>query len=99
MHEMIAKMIVRILAQESPKSELRLQGYGEKNFRDLFVISRKWLGLYLEIFLDFRGVVRKFVDYGMILHKYRGLFVIVVKIFGLGCIFQRKIAMDSVHHS
>jgi hypothetical protein len=49
------EVILRILAQESPKSELRLQRYGEKNFRDLFVISRKWLGVFLEIFLNSRG--------------------------------------------
>jgi hypothetical protein len=44
--------------QESLKSELRLQRYGEKNFGDLFVISRKWLGVYLEIFLKTRGLPR-----------------------------------------
>jgi hypothetical protein len=42
--------------QESPKSELRLQRYGEKNFGYLFVISEKWLGLYLELFLDSRAL-------------------------------------------
>jgi hypothetical protein len=31
--------ILRILVQELPKSELRLQWYGEINFGDLFVIS------------------------------------------------------------
>jgi hypothetical protein len=40
-----------------------------------------------------------FVDCNMILHKYRGLFVIVAEIFGLRFIFQMKIAVDSVHHS
>jgi hypothetical protein len=44
------------LAQESPKSELWLQRYGEKNFGDLFAISRKWLGVYLEIFSKTRGL-------------------------------------------
>jgi hypothetical protein len=34
-----------------------LQRYGEKSFRDLFGISGKWLGLYLEILLDSRGAV------------------------------------------
>jgi hypothetical protein len=43
------------LTQESPKSELRLQRYGEKNFGDLFAISGKWLGVFLEIFLKTRG--------------------------------------------
>jgi hypothetical protein len=36
-----------------------LQRYGEKNFRDLFVISGKWLGPYLEILSDFKGSVWK----------------------------------------
>jgi hypothetical protein len=44
------------MAQESLKSELRLQRYGEKNFGDLFVVSGKWLGLYLELFLDSRAL-------------------------------------------
>jgi hypothetical protein len=38
MHEMKEDVILRILAQESPKSELRLKGYGEKSFQNLFVI-------------------------------------------------------------
>jgi hypothetical protein len=50
MHKMKEEVILRILVQESPKSELRLQGYGKKNFMDLFVISEMWLGVYLEIF-------------------------------------------------
>jgi hypothetical protein len=83
MHEMKDKMILRILAQESPKSDLRLQGYGEKNFRDLFVISGKWLGQYLEILLDSRGSVGKMVDCGLILHMYRGFFL-NKKLYGLG---------------
>jgi hypothetical protein len=29
--------------------------YGEKIFGDLFVITRKWLGLYLEIIFNFHG--------------------------------------------
>jgi hypothetical protein len=35
---------------------VRLQRYGEKNFEDLFVISRKWLGVYLEIFSKTRDL-------------------------------------------
>jgi hypothetical protein len=57
MHKMKEEVILRVLAQESLKSELRLQKYGEKNFRDLFVISRKWLGVYLEIFSKTRGLL------------------------------------------
>jgi hypothetical protein len=32
--------------------------YGERNFEDLFAISGKWLGVYLEIFLKTRGLLR-----------------------------------------
>jgi hypothetical protein len=51
MHKMKDEVILRILARDSPKSELRLQRYGEENFGDLFVVIGKWLGVYLEIFL------------------------------------------------
>jgi hypothetical protein len=46
MHRMKREVILRILAQESLKSELRLRRYGEKNFRDLLVIyNGKFRGL------------------------------------------------------
>jgi hypothetical protein len=53
---MKGEVIMRILAQESPKSELRLQRYGKKNFSDLFVISNKWLGLIWNYFSNSRGI-------------------------------------------
>jgi hypothetical protein len=53
---MKGEVIMRILAQESPKSELRLQRYGKKNFSDLFVISVKWLGLIWNYFSNSRGI-------------------------------------------
>jgi hypothetical protein len=57
MHKMKEEVILSFLAQESPKSELRLQRYGEKNFRYLPVISRKGLGVYLEMFSKTRGLL------------------------------------------
>jgi hypothetical protein len=66
-------MIPRILAKESLNLELRLQRYGKKKFRDLFVISGKWLGVFLEIFLKIRGASYKYVGCGLIFKKMRGL--------------------------
>jgi hypothetical protein len=74
MHGKKDEVILRNLARESLKSKLRLQRYGEKNFRDLFIISEKWLGLNLEIFLDSRVPFANLVDCDLILDKYRGLF-------------------------
>jgi hypothetical protein len=68
------EVIMRILAQESPKSKLRLRRYGEKNFRGLFVIFGKWLGVFLEIFLNSRVPVGILVDRDMISDKCRGFF-------------------------
>jgi hypothetical protein len=68
------EVILTILAQESLKSELQLRRYGEKNFRDLFVISGKWLGVFLEIFLNSRVPVGISVDRGLISDKCRGFF-------------------------
>jgi hypothetical protein len=51
------EVILRILAQESLDLELRLQRYDEKNFGNLFVISLKWLGLYLELISKIRGLL------------------------------------------
>jgi hypothetical protein len=74
MHKTKEEVILRILAQESPKSELRLQRYDEKNFRDLFVISGMWLGVFLEIFFNSRVPVGISVDRGLISDKCRGFF-------------------------
>jgi hypothetical protein len=74
MHQMKDEVIMRILAQQSSKSELRLKRYGEKSFRDLFIFSRKCLGLYLKILSDSRGLFGILVDCGLILDKNSGLF-------------------------
>jgi hypothetical protein len=66
------EVILRFLKQGSPKLELQLRRYSKNNFRDLFVISRKWLGVFLEIFLNSRVPVGILVDRGMISDKCRG---------------------------
>jgi hypothetical protein len=68
------EVILRILVQESLKSVLRLRRYGEKNFRDLFVIFGKLLGVFLEIFLNSRVLVEISMDCSLILDKCRGFF-------------------------
>jgi hypothetical protein len=66
------ELILRILKQGSPKLELQLRRYSKNNFRELFVISGKWLGVFLEIFLNSRVPVGISVDRGMISDKCRG---------------------------
>jgi hypothetical protein len=66
-------VIPRVLAKESLNLELRLQRYGEKKFRDLFVTSREWLRVFFEIFLKIRGASCNYVGCGLILEKMRGL--------------------------
>jgi hypothetical protein len=51
MHRKKDGVIPRVLGKESLNLELRLQRYGEKKFRDLFVISIKGLEVFLELFL------------------------------------------------
>jgi hypothetical protein len=41
-------VIPRVLVKGSLNLELQLQRYCEKKFRDLFVISGKWLGVFVE---------------------------------------------------
>jgi hypothetical protein len=50
-------VILRILAKESPDSELRLKRYGSLKFQGPTCDFGKWLGLYLEILLNSRGAV------------------------------------------
>jgi hypothetical protein len=50
------EVIPSILAKESLNMELRLRRYGEKNFKGLFVISEKWLGLIWNYFSKSTGL-------------------------------------------
>jgi hypothetical protein len=90
MHQTKEEVILRILVQESLKSELWLRRYGEKNFRDLFVISGKWLGVFLEIFLNSRVPVGILVDRGLISDKCRGFFAKWQGILAGDLFFNRK---------
>jgi hypothetical protein len=64
MHKMKEEVILRNLVQELLKSELRLHRYGEKSYRDLFGISEKLLGVYLELFSKTRGLLENFWTVG-----------------------------------
>jgi hypothetical protein len=88
MHEMKHKMILRIWGQGSPKLGFWLQRYGENSFRDLCVISRNWLGLYLKIYSECKDLFGTLVDCGLILDKNRGLFIKLAGIIEFGIIFE-----------
>jgi hypothetical protein len=67
------ELILSILAQESPKSELRLQRYGVKKLQGPFCnflkVARGIFGNISKI----RGLLGIFVDCGVITKKLRGL--------------------------
>jgi hypothetical protein len=68
------EVILRILAQESSKSELRLRRYGEKKLRGFFCNFWKVArGIFGNISKT-RGLLRIFVDYGLITKKPRWFF-------------------------
>jgi hypothetical protein len=69
------EVILRILAQESPKSELQLQRYDKKKLYGPICNFCMWEGVYLEIFLKPKVLFTRNVDCGLIMDKYRGLFV------------------------
>jgi hypothetical protein len=54
-----------------------------RSYRDLFGIFGKWLGLYLKIYLNSRGLFGKMVGCMLILDNYRGFFTNVAGIFWL----------------
>jgi hypothetical protein len=68
------EVILSILAQESPKSKLRLQRYGKKKlqgpFCNFWEVARGIFGNILKT----RGLLRIFMDCGLIINKPRGLF-------------------------
>jgi hypothetical protein len=73
MHKVKEEVTRRILAQESPKSQLRLRRYGEKKLRGFFCnfwkVTRDIFGNILKT----RALLGIFVDYGLITTKLRGL--------------------------
>jgi hypothetical protein len=74
MHKMKEEVILSILAQELPKLELQLKRYGEKKlqgpFCNFWEVARGIFGNILKT----RGLLRIFMDCGLIINKPRGLF-------------------------
>jgi hypothetical protein len=68
------EVIPSILAKESLNLELQLRRYGEKNFRDLFVISEKLVGL-IWIFFSNSWVFMKIGGLWVDTHEVQGPFV------------------------
>jgi hypothetical protein len=69
----------------------------KRSYRDLFGISRKWLGLYLEIFLGFGVLFGNFVGHGLISCKRRGFSPNVAGLFWFQIYFSIGNRMDRVH--
>jgi hypothetical protein len=85
------EVILRILVQESPKLELWLRRHGENKLWGPFCNFWKWLGLYLELFSKTRGLLRIFVDCGLITKKGKGLIAKSAWIFQHDFFFNGKI--------
>jgi hypothetical protein len=99
MHRMKEGVIPRVLAKESLDLVLQLQRYGKKKFRDLFVISGKWLGVFLEIFWKIQGASCKYVGCGLVLEKMRGLSAKCQEMgFSMNYFVEEKL-VDQVHGS
>jgi hypothetical protein len=62
----------------------------KRSYKDLSVISGMWLGLYLEIYSDFRGSVCRFGGLRGILSNDMGLFVRWPGFSGIGFIFVKR---------
>jgi hypothetical protein len=74
MHKMKEEVILRILAQESPKSELQLQRCGKNKLQGPVCNFWKMARVNLELFFKFQGPEYKNLDRMLILNKYRCLF-------------------------
>jgi hypothetical protein len=59
MHEMKKEVILRILAQESLESELRLKRYGSLKFQGPICNFGKYLGHFWNYFSNSRGLFGK----------------------------------------
>jgi hypothetical protein len=99
MHRMKWEVILRILVQESLKSELRLRRYGESKLWGHICNFWMWLGVYLKLFLKIRGASCECVDCGLIMEKARGLFARWWGFSDFGIILQYEMMVDSVHGS
>jgi hypothetical protein len=99
MHRIKDGVIPRVLVKESLNLELRLQRYDEKKFMDLFVISGKWLRVFLEIFLKIWGASYNYVGCGLILEKMRGLSVKCREMGFSRNYFVEENPVDQVHRS
>jgi hypothetical protein len=74
MHKMKERVILRILAQESPKSELRLRRYDEKKLYGPIWNFQKVARAIFGNISKTRGLLGIFVDSSLITKKLRGLF-------------------------
>jgi hypothetical protein len=74
MHKMKEEVILRILAQKSLKSELRLRRYGEKKLWGFFCNFWKVASGIFGNISKTRGLLGIFVDCGLITKKPRGIF-------------------------